>query len=501
MLFRFSYKPCHLLYMVRLISLIALAGFLGSLPSTRAHAEATCSNDLAPRYSATFPVPSDTYNVYGKLTAPGQLAMATGYAQEVGDNPVCIPVGSTLLTSKEWKLLGSVTASGASTMTFQLESVDFPSVPNANRPQLLLVSRDKPVCTPVVDCTISNESGGGYILPRATANEQNALYAGIAHPPENDTLVLVRYYVDYREQYKTKKLQPFDMRYVDNSGRLLQRVAEYASGQHIIYEETVPDTHMDSIGNAAFRMSRAQTALYFALSALVLFCVLTIGTYFSLRALMLRKLWLEHHGLIKPQRLARINIVILFFQNRLQPVLRIIFLIVIIPLLGVILLIALNRYAVTAYNVSGSSMTPTFHTSQRVIVNLLPVTLARMNQKIYIPQRGDVIIARNIYGNMGFPAQDETTHTIIKRVIGLPGERVHISDNVITIYNKEHPEGFVPDNSGLWNILPSADSTFGTVDLSLDSDEIFISGDNRGGSVDSRYNGPLDTRYIIGKVQ
>src|SRR5579862_938655 len=81
--------------------------------------------------------------------------------------------------------------------------------------------------------------------------------------------------------------------------------------------------------------------------------------------------------------------------------------------------ILLNTFVIQSYQVDGESMEPTLQNDDRLIVNKIPRTLSRIDGHQFVPQRGDIIIF-NEDGLPGFIGQKQ----LIKRVIGLPGERV-----------------------------------------------------------------------------
>lgn len=159
--------------------------------------------------------------------------------------------------------------------------------------------------------------------------------------------------------------------------------------------------------------------------------------------------------------------------------------------------ILLTLYLFQSYQVEGPSMQPTLHNGDRLIIWKAPRTLARITGHTYVPNRGDIIV----FVEKGLMTANGSDKQLIKRVIGLPGDRVIIKDKEVKIYNKEHPKGFDPDTTlpygqGL-NLSVSPDDE---VDETLGKNQVFVMGDNRDNSLDSRVFGPLDTNDIIGKL-
>jgi signal peptidase I len=148
-----------------------------------------------------------------------------------------------------------------------------------------------------------------------------------------------------------------------------------------------------------------------------------------------------------------------------------------------------------SYQVDGPSMQTTLFNNDRLIVWKVPRTWAKITHHQYVPKRGDVIVFTDPQlANFG----QDPGKQLIKRVIGLPGDHLTIKNNEVTITDKEHPQGFNPDKTLPYGkVIPT---TEGDIDLDVPKNEIFVMGDNRPESLDSRMFGTVDTSHIIGKL-
>lgn len=170
-----------------------------------------------------------------------------------------------------------------------------------------------------------------------------------------------------------------------------------------------------------------------------------------------------------------------------------IFIFVVCVLIGTLFI---NAFVFRSFNVEGPSMETTLFTGDRLIVSRLPVTLSQLQNKSYVPERGQVIVFRNPQFTPGLGEE-----YIVKRVIAFPGERVVLSDGTYTVFNDENPQGFNPDeetDAGL-----AEKYTSGEVDTIVTDDTLFVSGDHREGSFskDSRNGLGLIPYYdVIGPV-
>jgi signal peptidase I len=147
-------------------------------------------------------------------------------------------------------------------------------------------------------------------------------------------------------------------------------------------------------------------------------------------------------------------------------------------LIAVVVLITVFILVGAPLVVDGQSMVPNFQNREVVVVN----RLSYMGSKPIA--RGDVVAAR-------FPA-DPTKTKLIKRVVGLPGETVVAKDGQITVNGQVSTEPYQP----ILGTPPYAEQG----QITLKSDEYFLAGDNRPGSSDSRFWGPVVRADIIGRV-
>ena len=140
-------------------------------------------------------------------------------------------------------------------------------------------------------------------------------------------------------------------------------------------------------------------------------------------------------------------------------------------LIAALLFLAVNL--VTArIRVEGSSMEPSLHDGEMVVVNRLAYRWAE-------PSRGDIVVFR-------FPF--DPSRRFIKRVIGLPGDSIEARDGLVYVNGMALDEPYVaapPRYAGAWQVQ---------------AEELFVLGDNRNNSSDSQNWGALPTSEVIGKA-
>ena len=169
------------------------------------------------------------------------------------------------------------------------------------------------------------------------------------------------------------------------------------------------------------------------------------------------------------------------------------------------LALAVQAYAVKPYRIPSGSMQPTLDIGQRVLVNRFSTRLGAD------PEPGDIVVFHppenavdgrlpkcgaadgvqldgQVCPEHGPAAAGET---FIKRVVAGPGDRLKVVDGIPVVND-------VP-LEGDWRIVPCADCDFPS-EITVPDDEYFMMGDNRPGSDDSRFWGPVPRDWIVGEA-
>jgi signal peptidase I len=139
----------------------------------------------------------------------------------------------------------------------------------------------------------------------------------------------------------------------------------------------------------------------------------------------------------------------------------------------------LRYFLIQPFIVDGNSMEPNFHDKEYLLVD-------KISYKFKEPKRGDTVIFQPPNISVFF----------IKRIIGLPGEKVVIENGKVFIYNKQNPSGVLLSEP----YLSPNGKTEGDTFTILQEGQYYLLGDNRENSSDSRDFGPLPKQKIVGRV-
>ncbi len=153
-----------------------------------------------------------------------------------------------------------------------------------------------------------------------------------------------------------------------------------------------------------------------------------------------------------------------------------------IVIVALVIVLPIRYFVFQPFIVRGASMEPNFHNGDYLIVD-------ELSYRFREPERGDIIV---------FKYPQDPSQRFIKRVLGLPGEQLELSNGKITI-TKENGESIILSESDYLDNVTAGDG-LGEKRMVLDNDEYFVLGDNRGHSYDSRRWGALVKDDIIGRT-
>jgi signal peptidase I len=145
------------------------------------------------------------------------------------------------------------------------------------------------------------------------------------------------------------------------------------------------------------------------------------------------------------------------------------------------ILVMIYLFIMSPQEINGQSMDPTFHNGEYILTN-------KVEYKISDPKRGDVVIFKS-------PRNKDIDY--IKRIIGLPGESIRLSNSTFYINNKKLDESLYlsPDIKTYGGSYLSENT-----DITVPPGKYFVCGDNRMHSSDSREFGPIAKGDFIGKA-
>lgn len=139
-----------------------------------------------------------------------------------------------------------------------------------------------------------------------------------------------------------------------------------------------------------------------------------------------------------------------------------------------------RTFVLQQFAVSGQSMFSTLHDADRVLVN-------KLSYRLHDPRRGDVVVLKTLEG--------AGERDLIKRVVALPGETIEYTSCVVYVDGQQLVEPYLDPL-----VVTPGRCGGDQVKLTVPDDTVFVLGDNRGGSKDSRDIGPIRFDDLIGRA-
>ncbi len=153
--------------------------------------------------------------------------------------------------------------------------------------------------------------------------------------------------------------------------------------------------------------------------------------------------------------------------------------------IGLSIFLVVYLFFMQPHQVNGQSMVPNFQSGEYVLTD-------KVSYRVGAPVRGDIIV---FHAPEAAQCPAGTGCDFIKRVLGLPGDTVEVTNDSIVVNGSPLPEPYIPEE---YDTLPGAFTKNRAVNLG--PDEYFVVGDNRPYSSDSRAWGPITRGDIVGKA-
>ncbi len=146
-------------------------------------------------------------------------------------------------------------------------------------------------------------------------------------------------------------------------------------------------------------------------------------------------------------------------------------------------------YVLQQFYISGPSMQSTLLENNRVLVN-------KLSYRLHGVYRGDVVVFDRITTNGGVVAHDD----LIKRVIAVGGDTISISQCNVFVNGSQVEEKYLDDKSSNTQNLTDRCRVIDMEKQTVPKGKVFVMGDNRAESFDSRSFGPIDKSLIVGRA-
>ena len=136
----------------------------------------------------------------------------------------------------------------------------------------------------------------------------------------------------------------------------------------------------------------------------------------------------------------------------------------------------IRPYVAEAYRIPTESMVPTLKVGDRVLAN-------KFIYRFTEPERGDIVVFESV--------DEEDDQTLIKRVVGVAGDEIEVQGGVLFVNGEEQEEPYLNEEDPFRG-------SYGPTEVP--EGHVFVMGDNRGNSADSRVFGPLPLKNLEGEA-
>jgi signal peptidase I len=163
----------------------------------------------------------------------------------------------------------------------------------------------------------------------------------------------------------------------------------------------------------------------------------------------------------------------------------------VIVAVAIVVAVLLRTFVVGTFSIPSGSMEPTLNINDRILVN-------KLSYDFHSVHTGDVVVFTTPKDEhcAGAPVKD-----LVKRVIGLPGQTISLSDGQVYINTKLLAQPWLPAVVRHQTAPGPGGQPYSLAQpFHIPAHDVFVMGDNRTASCDSRYWGPINESTIVGKV-
>ncbi len=449
-------------------------------------------------------LPVGNYDIYATLGATDANDSVKLWSQPVitdeGVTAPCSFVGQGSASGDRYSKVAdhNVLLDNAPTV-YYLEAATISGSSTASAPKLVFVERSVSyVCDMTKTCDVTYQGSQMRLIPKKISLTSDSLRVAQILPIQDVPIKQVVYSVDNKPAYTSKKLEAFDLHYASWGKHAITRTVILQNGEALTDTQQIEQD---------FSIDKPFVSVIYGQKTILTFVVIILGVLLAIAALLsivhrIRKyvIWRRTHIVSQTKSTsAGSSQVHYLVEDSWRGTLKLFGKIMAGVVGAALLFIGTDAFVLSIFTVDGPSMETTLHDTSRHPLYKLPITISKINRHALTPKRGEVVVFLKDDNNLFEPLSQQEKNYVVKRVIGLPGERVQLKDGRLRIYNKEHPDGFDPDVAVSWSskIKPTPNAYF---DVTLQAGELFVCGDNREESVDSRSYGPIKADEIVGKV-
>lgn len=482
-------------------AIFLLSGLVISYQPTKAQDYPETPCDSA-HYSAFAQLPEGNLKAYVKSGRSEDNGRAKLYYRDL-EIDECRLLGESDLTTNKYNPSGTLSLEKTTNFGAVFLSIDKSSVTDAgaSTPQVIFTELDNPPCDISSKCLVKYNNQDFILSPKKVSLENDTLRVGLLGDI-NKEIVEVIYSVDGKPAYKKPLLEEFNLNYVPDGEHTITRTVVLKDGQSLSESRVITRGLEGGVTYLFISILYGQSKLLRYLVVLTVVLVIYSLVIYILKKIISKRRWKrqhffdpsEHFDISKAGARQHIST-----DDSYGQIIRRYKAYLIMGLSLVTVVFIANAYAITTFKVDGVSMFPTLEDGSRKILLTLPINIGKLNNNYYLPNRGFIVVVKQDKNNL-FDATNETEQSyVVKRVVALPNERVVIKDGIIKVFNKENPMGYEPDTEYGW-VKDLSGSENLSMDIKLKAGEIFVIGDNRDESIDSRFYGPISTDKVIGKV-